>query len=287
MSRRLALFINCSVFTLNLCIATAVSRADFSAHVDALKKTMPEEFASVEEPPFVVLSDQSEHEFALSVQTVHWTVKHLKKDFFAKDPVEIIDIWLFQDRTSYKRYAWQLFHDEPTTPYGYYSPQHRALLMNISTGSGTLVHEIVHPFMRGNFPACPTWFDEGLASLFEQSTERKGHIVGLVNWRLPGLQKAIRTKTILSFEKLTNLSPSEFYDGDDSPNYSQYYGQARYLCYYLQERGLLVKFYREFTANAAADPTGYATLQRVLGVDDMTAFQEKWEEFVLALKPAT
>jgi len=28
-----------------------------------------------------------------------------------------------------------------------------------------LVHEIVHPFMRANFPECPAWFNEGLASL--------------------------------------------------------------------------------------------------------------------------
>ena len=34
--------------------------------------------------------------------------------------------------------------------------------MNISTGGGTLVHEIVHPFIEANFPACPPWLNEGL-----------------------------------------------------------------------------------------------------------------------------
>ena len=42
-----------------------------------------------------------------------------------------------------------------TTPYGYYSAAHRALIMNIATGGGTLVHEIVHPFVRANFPQMP------------------------------------------------------------------------------------------------------------------------------------
>ena len=257
---------------------------DYDAHLAALKKRVPDDFTLIEESPFIVLSDQTDQGLNLSVLTVRWAVQHLKKDFFAKDPTDTIDIWLFQNKTSYKKYTWELFQEEPPSPFGYYSPKNHALLISIAQGGGTLVHEIVHPFMRANFPACPTWFDEGLASLFEQATDRKGHIAGLVNWRLPKLQEVIREKTILSFQKLTSLSPSEFYGSDSNPNYSQYYGQARYLCYYLQEQGLLVKFYREFTANAASDPTGYATLQRVLGTADMAAFQQKWEEFVLALK---
>ena len=49
--------------------------------------------------------------------------------------------------------------------------------MNISTGGGTLVHEIVHPFIQSNFPNCPSWFNEGLGSLYEQCRERNGKIV--------------------------------------------------------------------------------------------------------------
>ena len=61
-----------------------------------------------------------------------------------------------------------------------------------SPGGGTLVHEIVHPFMRANFPACPAWFNEGLASLYEQSAEKDGHIRGLINWRYTALEKAVK-----------------------------------------------------------------------------------------------
>ena len=76
----------------------------------------------------------------------------MKQDFFTKDPNEILDIWLFKDEASYKKHTRLLFGTSPTTPYGYYSPAHKALIMNIATGGGTLVHEIVHPFMEGNFP---------------------------------------------------------------------------------------------------------------------------------------
>jgi hypothetical protein len=79
------------------------------------------------------------------------------------------------------------FQSKPTTPYGYYSSTHKALVMNISTGGGTLVHEIVHPFIEANFPNCPAWLNEGLGSLYEQCGEVDGHIHGYTNWRLPGI----------------------------------------------------------------------------------------------------
>ena len=99
------------------------------------------------------------------------------------------------------------------------------------------------------------------------------------NWRLPALQVAIAKKSASSFKELTSLSDVAFYR-----NKSQDYAQARYLCYYLQERGLLVKFYHAFRENRAQDPTGYETLQAILGKPDMEQFQKDWEEFVLKLR---
>ena len=48
---------------------------------------------------------------------------------------KIIDIWLFKDKESYQRHTRELFGETPTTPFGYYSDEHRALIMNIATGS--------------------------------------------------------------------------------------------------------------------------------------------------------
>lgn len=61
------------------------------------------------------------------------------------------------------------------------------------------------------------------------------------------------------------------------------YAQARYLCYYLQGKCLLVKYYNEFRKNSKADHTGYKTLQKVLGVEDMKKWQEMWEKWILTL----
>jgi len=269
--------------------------ADYAQHIRVLKEKLPEPpaiAASLEtspkrsawtilvETPFVVIGDGSPADVRRSAEhTVKWAVEKLKRDYFKKDPAEIIDVWLFQDKASYEKHTRAIFGSKPSTPFGYYSPSHRALIMNIATGGGTLVHEIVHPFMAANFPECPAWFNEGLGSLYEQCGDKDGRICGYTNWRLAGLQKAIRAGKAPSFKELTSMTKVEFYEEDRGTNY----GQSRYLCYYLQEKGLLVKFYHAFHTARAEDPTGYKTLQKILGEPDMTAFQKKWEKFVLEL----
>jgi hypothetical protein len=256
--------------------------ADFARHIEQLKKKLPSnDFTVIIQRPFVVIGDESaadvkEH----SEHTVKWAVDKLKQDFFSKDPNEILDIWLFKDAASYEKNALALFGEKPRTPYGYYSSGHKSLVMNISTGGGTLVHEIVHPFMEANFPNCRPWLNEGLGSLYEQSGEVGGHIHGYTNWRLPGLQAAIKAGKVPSFKFLTGLDSPAFYNEDQGTNY----GQSRYLCYYLQQRGLLIKFYRDFYAHQKQDPTGYLTLQRTLRVANMNAFKKKWERYVAGLR---
>lgn len=255
--------------------------ADYARHITKLeKKIAGRQFTVIVQPPFVVIGDEPAKTVKRRAErTIKWAVDMLMKDFFTKEPTEILDIWLFKDKASYRKHTWELFREKPSTPFGYYSQAKRALIMNIATGGGTLVHEIVHPFMRANFPKCPAWFNEGLGSLYEQCGERRKHICGYTNWRLAGLQRAIRAGTVPSFKTLTGTNEIQFYEQDRGTNYAQ----ARYLCYYLQEKGLLVKFYREFRTNHKTDPTGYETLKKVLGETDMPAFKKRWEAFVLNL----
>jgi hypothetical protein len=237
-------------------------------------------FTAVVQPPFVVLGNEAPAVVRQRASsTIGWAVERLEAAYFDQRPAEIIEIWLFADEQSYRDGAWTLFRQRPETPFGYYTPEHDALLMNISTGGGTLVHEIVHPYMRANFPSCPSWFDEGLASLYEQCGDEDGSIHGYTNWRLAGLQAAIRRDAVPSFAELTATTRDAFYEEDPGTHYAQ----ARYLCYYLQEQGLLRRFYRDFVAAIDEDPTGYLTLQRVLDSPDMRRFQTQWERFVLDL----
>ena len=278
-------------------IAVAAGRssftdADFAKHVRQLREQIKQklsspsraplaEFSVVIQKPFVVVGDEPREAVQQHAEgTVKWAVDRLKQDFFPNDPSEILDIWLFKDAASYEQNTRLLFGDQPTTPYGYYSSRHKALIMNISTGGGTLVHEIVHPFMEANFPACPPWLNEGLGSLYEQCGDVAGHIHGFTNWRLPGLQKAIKSGNVPAFKTLTAMDTNAFYNEDKGVNYAQ----ARYLCYYLQEKDVLVKFYQEFVARPKEDPSGFKALQKILAETDMDAFKTKWENYVLGLR---
>ena len=258
------------------------TNADFAQHLMALKDRTPKGFHVAVERPFVVIGDIGRAAVEQRASgTVRWVTEQVKHFYFEKDPEAIIDIWLFRDRSSYEKHCWDLFRTIPSTPFGFYSSEHRALIMNISTGGGTLVHEMIHPFIESNFPTCPSWFDEGLASLYEQSGSKKGAIHGLTNWRLAGLQEAIRDGNLPSFKTLCSTNSMQFYERDPGTNYAQ----ARYLCYYLQERDLLRKFYHAFQSSKT-DKQGYATLCKTLGrdQDEMARFQKGWEKWILGLR---
>jgi hypothetical protein len=264
-------------------IVPRLSEKDFEQHLVELRTRLPttDQFHICLAEPFVVIGNETpEIVEQRAEQTVRWAVERLKRQYFPSDPQAIIDIWLFKDKETYERYNQELFGAAPHTPFGYYASRHKALVMNIATGGGTLVHEIVHPFIEANFAECPSWFNEGLASLYEQCADRDGKIWGATNWRLKGLQQAISDRQLPTFEQLCSTTTSEFYDNDRGNNYAQ----ARYLCYYLQEHKLLEEYYQQFLKNRADDPTGYNTLVQVLDTPDMAEFQSDWEKYVLRLR---
>lgn len=262
--------------------AETFTAADYAQHMMRLKQQIPSDrFTAIIQHPFVVIGDESSAMVARRAKdTVQWAVDRLKDAYFKKDPTEILDIWLFKDKASYEKHTKQIFDHRPSTPYGYFSQAQGALVMNIATGGGTLVHEIVHPYVAANFPKCPAWFNEGLGSLYEQSGSRDGRIIGRTNWRLAGLQEAIRKKQVPPFRTLCSTTDHKFYNMDSGTNYAH----ARYLCYYLQEHGLLRTFYHRFHANRKKDPSGYETLKAVLDRDDMAEFKKDWEAYVMKLR---
>lgn len=268
-----------------LIIATLLTAApDYAAHVAAQKAkygAAVKDLDTVIEAPFVVWGDSGQVQLQRSAEhTVRWAVLHLEKQFFPRRPAAIYDIFLFKDAASYRRHAKALWNDEPSTPYGYASSQHRALVMDISTGGGTLVHEMVHPYVDANFPDAPTWINEGLASLFEQSAERDDEMVGLTNWRLEGLKEAFAEKKVKRFSELISGSDAAFRDEDEAVHYAQ----ARYLMLYLQERGLLKTFVKKALEQQKKDPTGATALRETLGSAEWKLLDENFKRWVPTLR---
>jgi hypothetical protein len=252
----------------------------FDDQVRQVRREAPAGFAVLELRPYVLAGDLSPSELRRYGQdTVLWADTRLRRQLFVDAPERSIAIWLFRDDASYRKHAKAIWDETPSTPYGYSCSTHDHLVMNIATGGGTLVHELVHPLVRAHFPTCPTWLNEGLGSLYEQCQDHEGKIWGLPNWRLPALQQAIRGRTVPRLQAVLETTESAFY-GEGS---GMHYAVARYLCLYLQDKGLLEDFYRRFRAAAAQDPTGVITLKAVLGEPELARFQATWENFVLGL----
>jgi hypothetical protein len=153
------------------------------------------------------------------------------------------------------------------------------MLMNVGTGTGTLVHELVHALIAPDFPQVPDWFNEGIASLYEQCSIDGDTIRGHANWRLPALQKAIKENTLRPLAEM--IADPDFRSGE---RVGINYAQARYLMFYLQEKRLLQKYYEQFKANREKDPSGFETLKAVVGPQKLEAFEKEWREWVTGLR---
>jgi len=240
------------------------------------KKLKGQGYTILVEAPFVVIGDSPPtYVKKLTTGFLRTKIAQLEKEFFTKRPDRVLEVWLFANEKSFRKGAKKFFNDDPETPYGYYSPDQNALIMNAS-GLGTLSHELVHPYMEANFPDVPSWFNEGLASLYEQPGARKGRIVGFPNWRLPNLKREIKAKTLPSMKTMLGTTRDQFYEAEyDS------YAFARYIVYYLQEEGKLQEFYTKFLADKK-DLTGITALETVLG-EKLEDFEPKWRKWVLAI----
>ncbi len=287
-------FRNTAVFVCNTLLAVAflvlvdfgraepssgITAADVAKEAARIEKNVPDSFVIVESPPFVVVGNLSENEINRYVErTIQSASSAFNKQFFDKKPDEVIKIYLFKDNKSYRYYAKKLFNDDPTTPYGYFTSGRNRLVMNIGTGGGTLVHELFHSLVRYDFPNIPDWANEGMASLYEQCNISNSRIKGAINWRFPILIKHLKNGDCIGLENLVAQKNNEFYNKDNGSNYAV----ARYFCMYMQEKGLLEKFYRQFRKNGEKDPTGKKTLEKLLG-KSVTRIEKDWLEWVRQL----
>jgi len=214
-------------------------------------------------PPFVIAGDMP---LGRLQQYASWSVLRpaevMWAAYFKNKPDKVITVLLLTGERSYRSWAKRLFGDTDVAYFGYYRPELRTLVMNISTGAGTLVHELTHALIVYDFPTVPTWFNEGLASLHEQCTVGDSDITGLTNWRLPGLQEAVRAGRLRPLREL--LTCRDFYGRLQGLNYAQ----ARYFVMYRQQMGLLKKFYahfRDLRGKDSRDTAGVEAIEYLFG----------------------
>lgn len=248
---------------------------------ERLRNALGDECAVIVRPPFIVAGDLSSEQLGeWHDRTVAPATRALTRSYFRKSPTMPVTVLLFSGEASYNHYAKALFGDENVSVYGYYQPRRRTLVMNISTGGGTLVHELTHALIDFDFPAVPDWFNEGLASLYEQCRflpDDRG-LEGLPNWRLAGLQEAVRQGRLGSMERL--MTTDDFRGRNVGLNYAQ----ARYFCLYLQERGLLEEFYRRLRAGTDRDSCGAAAARSLFDAAAWSTLDRDFQAWVLTLE---
>lgn len=137
---------------------------------------------------------------------------------------------------------------------------------------------MTHVFLRFDFPNIPVWLNEGLGSLYEQCTIYNSELKGVINWRLPILQKSIINNTYIPLKNLFKISDEEFYDYESS----FYYSQARYLCFYMQEKGVLRQFYKDFRNNFELDSTGTLFVEKIFN-NKLENIDTEFKQWILTL----
>jgi len=248
------------------------------------KSELGPECEVVASAPFVVAGDLSRVELlAWLHDTIEPAVRAMQRSYFRRPPTAPVSVLLFGSERSYNHYAQALFGEHGISIYGYYKPQHRTLILNIATGDGTLLHELTHALIDFDFPDAADWLNEGLASLHEQcrfrSSEQGAWIEGLPNWRLAGLQDVIRQGQLRSVASL--LEDRSF----RGPNEGTNYAQARYICLYLQSKGVLGAYYRDFRDHRTTDPRGLSTLASYFPRQTWQQLDQDFQRWALELKP--
>ena len=143
-----------------------------------------------------------------------------------------------------------------------------------------VLHEFTHALhyadMAPRRQEHPIWLIEGLATLFE-SSDRDGKVVPRSNHRLVVLQQAAQQGSILPWNALMNLNHAQFMA---QPQLA--YAEARYVLFYLHEKGLLKRFYDEYTAGEsyARDRAGTDAFQAVFG-KPLEEVEHDWRRWLL------
>ena len=231
-------------------------------------------------PPFVVAGNLPEEQLDRYERDLIQPISQaLATDFFDTPPTKPITIILLAGDRSYREQSRRLGDVRTECYFGYYERNERRVVANVATGNGTLAHELTHALAHFDFPGIPEWFDEGLATVFEQSefSEDGLHLVGLANWRQSILTLAVKRNELRPLTDL--LSRQEIRLGREEIDYAH----ARYFCLYLQKRRLLGPYYRKYRANIEHDPQGIATLRTLLQVESLNEADKDFRRWVISL----
>lgn len=177
---------------------------------------------------------------------------------------------------------------------GYYDRDRRRLVTQ-DIGPG-LRHEFFHVlhwrFAERLGQRHPLWVMEGLACMFEDvempGEPDSGAFAFKPSWRTNIAKRLARFGGLVPLERFLTLADEKFMSERPRAKYAQ----ARALCMFLDERGKLAPWFRDYCAHFDADPTGREALERTFDLSPAridTAFRAwaaKLPEVAEQSKPA-
>jgi len=153
---------------------------------------------------------------------------------------------------------------------GLYDDATRTLL--VRPGDAELRHEFTHALHAADQHARgqkhPVWLIEGFGVAFENGAAPTD------NWRLANVQAASKSNSQIPLAALTAQSRAEFSQRSDLA-----YGEAGSLIVYLQDRGLLERFYKMFVADFPNDPTGRHALEASTSMS-LAEIESDWRDWM-------
>jgi hypothetical protein len=256
--------------------------ADLALRLDAARSQLGRAAASeVVAGVFLFVSPHRDSIYEASIQLARSALDALVNGRFSALPDQAVTVFIFATMPPYDAFCKQHFGRGCTSPLGFYEPSTREIVVNAAPGISTLTHELVHPIVRNDFPGVRQWYNEGLASLFEQPVlARPGEIHGAKNWRLPRLLMALASKTertTTRLDALFGMTDAEFEGGQDL-----HMAMARYACQWLDEQGKLWTFYRAWRDAGSTDETGEKAFVQAVGMTPEQA-NEAWVRWVRGL----
>ena len=181
---------------------------------------------------------------------------------------------LFGDEKAFEAYAWKTAQKEWYS--GFYVQKGRTVVGDMSRGSDVFLHELCHGLFIDDFnDLFPTWLGEGLAELFEQFAIDGDTVRGLPGTTPGTIRKAYKDGKAPRLKDFIQMRGVEFHDrargrgGVDPMKVTLHYTLARAVVLYLQDQGLLVRFYTNLrktrVATARQDPSCLQALEKETG----------------------
>ncbi len=255
---------------------------DYSSVIKAKSRIIPDGMSITKFRYFVVFSDMNDElTYKLIDNDVRNTIEAMSNNYVNKLPDVITPIFLFEKYENYKKFVMDNYDipEDDISPYGFYKISKNVIVIRYVSWKGSILHEITHRFIRADFPDAPSWFDEGFASLNEKSVFKNGNLKGEFSLRILPLRRALKENTYTGLKHLMQTDDDEMY----GKRTSYYYAQSRYLLMYLQEKGLLGKYYKTFRDNYKKDNSGIAQLEEVTG-NQLAALDEELVEYIKSFK---